>query len=474
MANLITFNNVLIQRCGIGQAQARAAFAADGYDGMEAFSTLTDREIEQFVKAVNKLPEVDGEAPKVPHASIIRLKTMRLWTLWQLRQGVDVVHVNYTQAAEAWAAERFRFEAELEVNKPDTPKSPEKFTNFDKGWRPFKDGIMGLLSAVRGGINIPLGYVLRDHLEVTPEVRNAQYATSDDMLMAVVQVGPDSAAYKADNARVWNLIQPLLAGTNAWEHVKQFDKSKNARGAWKVLLRYGEGDAQMDTKYANAKKKLNTLEYTGTSRKFSVSSYLKALQSIFNDFEDCGKPYDDFEKVVAFVDGLKVKDLNPIKIKLITELPYKNNYEEAIGCFNMSLNHTILDIAEGGIGQERNVSTVDTKSEWLPPDEWKKLSKEEKKQRNIARAKAKAKKDGNVSVGAVSTKAQKRQAKKKRKLMRLAQEVIKEAEEGEESDAKKQRATSQASSSPADQFGRHSSAVKLARMLAGQANNDSD
>lgn len=72
---------------------------------------LSDRDIEQYVKAVNKLPAVNGVAPKIPHASILRLKAMRLWTLWQVRRGVAIVHATYDEAAETWARERFRFEA---------------------------------------------------------------------------------------------------------------------------------------------------------------------------------------------------------------------------------------------------------------------------------------------------------------------------------------------------------------------------
>jgi hypothetical protein len=135
---------------------------------------------------------------------------MRLWTLWQLRLGVEVVHANYVQASETWATERFRFEAELEINKPEAPKTPEKFTNFDKGWRSFKDGVMGLLFAVRGSMNIPFAYVVREHQEVTDEIRGMEYATSDDKMMALVLVDAISPTFKADNAHVWNLIHPLL------------------------------------------------------------------------------------------------------------------------------------------------------------------------------------------------------------------------------------------------------------------------
>jgi hypothetical protein len=45
MANLVTFNQALSNRCGITQGLAQNAFADDGYDGMVAFSALSDREI---------------------------------------------------------------------------------------------------------------------------------------------------------------------------------------------------------------------------------------------------------------------------------------------------------------------------------------------------------------------------------------------------------------------------------------------
>lgn len=210
------------------------------------------------------------------------------------------------------------------------------------------------------------------------------------------------------------------------------------------MLNYGKGEAQMDTKYANAKKLHTTIKYTGTSRKFPISAYLKSLQGVFNDFVDCGKPYTDYKKVLALTNGLLMKDLNPIKLDLLKD-PYKNDYEAAIGQFKFMLNHNILDITDGSGGQtqDRGVGALDStdqKSEWLP-QERNKLSKEEKKKRNAIRAKAKSKKDGDKSVAAISTKTQKRQAKKKRKLAKLAKEVPKEAEEMAESDAKRLKGT---------------------------------
>jgi hypothetical protein len=478
MANLVSFNQALTNRCGITQQQARDAFAGDGYDGMEAFAMLTPGEIENFVKSVNKTPGVAGaDPPHIPHASILRLKVMRLWTIWQQRQGIAVIHTDYTQAAENWARERYRFESDLEINKPGTPSSPDKFMNFDKSWRSFKDGVIGMLTAVRGGMNIPLAYVLRSHDAVDIHVRDAEYTTSDDFLMAVVEISADSTWYKADNARVWNLIHPLLHSTNAWEYIRQFERTKNARAAWKVLMAKGEGEAQLDTKLAKAKKAIETLKYNGMSKRFTLQTYFKEMVKAFNDLDECGKGYADVDKVLAVVNGIQVRDFNAIKTTILSQDKYKHNFDATTAFIAMMLNYNILDITDGSGSNDRNVSTVNSgeKDKWLPQEEWNKLSPAEKAKRNAARAKAKANKSSGSSVAAATTTpSQKRKAKKKRKLARLAKEVIDAAEAAESTnDNKKQKATGD-SPSPADQFGRHASAVKLAKLIASQNANQSD
>jgi hypothetical protein len=180
-------------------------------------------------------------------------------------------------------------------------------------------------------------------------------------MMALDSIDAGSYSLLADNARLWNFIHTLLYITNSWEHVKQFNKSKNARATWKAMLQYGEGEAQLDTKYANAKKAHSTIQYTGTSGKFPISWYLKALQGVFNDFVDCGLPFSDYEKVLALTDGILVKVLNPIKLELLED-PYTNNYEATIGHFKFLLKLNILDITDGSLSQshDRGINAIES------------------------------------------------------------------------------------------------------------------
>ena len=489
-------DDLLRLRCSIPQAQAREAFAEDGYDDLVAFSRNSYAQIESYVKTVNKydprLPLAGpgrGNAgrggagrggagrgagapqrPKVPNSSVILLKALRLWVIWQQRMGVQQPQPeDYTEEEAAWALERFQFEDDLLTNKEKTPDAPDKFTNFHTGWRTFKDGVMGMLFAVRGAMNIPLLYVLRDHDEVTPEIRDADYIDSDEFLMAVVAVSPPTTIFKADNTRVWNLIYPLIHNTNAWEYVKQFESKKNARAAWKILIGRGEGESQRDTKQVAAERSLMTLMYDGSHKRYTWATHLNKVMKAFNDLDECGKPKSDYDKVTSLFHTCRGDMFKTIRGNIFSNDELKHNFDRCIAHIEMQMQFE--SSSPNAIG-DRNVSSALTDTDkknksfkFLPKEQWAKMTKDEKA-KYISAQKEKR------SLSTTTTQS-KRQKKKQRQLAALAQEIL-DAVDTDDSDevlnmklpAKDPRSSNK--DSPADQFGRNASAIKLAKMIQAQ------
>jgi len=99
MAEIVSFNQAL-ERCGITTAVTRNAINNQGYTSMEEFAQLTDKDILALAKEVNKMslipPLVLG--PRIPFASIKKLRAMRWWMIEQRRTGQDVVHAAFTLA----------------------------------------------------------------------------------------------------------------------------------------------------------------------------------------------------------------------------------------------------------------------------------------------------------------------------------------------------------------------------------------
>jgi hypothetical protein len=188
--DLATFRQALI-RCGVAQALARNSIIAQGYDDMETFARLlaNDRTVTDFVKSVNKLPaDQNGDRPLIPFASIRRLQAMRHWTIERQRCGINIVHNDFTDEELERTLERMEEEESMAEMTVTAPPLPDKFTSFGTNWRTFSEGFKGHCAVVRGTMHLPLLYVLRAHVAVTPAQQAAAYNTADERLMTLVQL----------------------------------------------------------------------------------------------------------------------------------------------------------------------------------------------------------------------------------------------------------------------------------------------
>lgn len=475
MADAVTFRAAL-ERCGIAQGQARDSIVDQGYSNMQEFSALSEDDITYFVKAVNKLPApAGGERPSIPFASIKKLKAMRKWTIECRWLGIPVQHPDFTVPELNRMITRMDFEDQLAVNQPEAPKLPDKFTSFGTKWRAFSEGFKGHCAVVRGCMNIPLSYVYRDHVVPTQEMVDAEYATSDERLMALVRLTGNT--YREDNHRVWDILRPLVYGTAAWDYVKTYDTTKNGRTAFRVLEARGEGDAAVDARRTKAEEIIRKSQYTGKSRRFTLQSYINLLQGAFTDMEECGEAYSERKKVDTLVKGLIPERLATARTTIIANAAYRNDFQAAYS-FLETMEQFQPTINSGRDGFDRNISqvgqgngndTVDTS--FRSKEQWLELSKEERAKIQSARDKKKTKtgkrkqggRGGNGGDGRKSDNE-----KYRRKLAELATEVIMSTAtggtEGKGSGGSQERGSEeqgqkQGSKNPADQFGRQAHAV---------------
>ena len=463
MADAVTFRNAL-ERCGITQGAARDAFPAQGYSTMAEFAELSPGGIEAFVKAVNKLPAAapNEPRPQVPFASVKKLKAMRWWTMVRNRCGIEVVHTEFTPAELERVMTRLDYEAHLSVNKPDVQELADKFVSFGPKWKTFSENFSGHCAAQRGCMDIPLSYVFREHEDVTDEMRGAAYDDSDARLMAIVMLQGDE--YLQDRARVWNLLRPLVYGTPAWDYVKQYDARKDGRGAFRTLLRRGEGEAAMDARRTKAEATIAKAQYTGTSRRFTLQNYINLLQGAFTELDECGEPYSERKKVDVFVRGLIATRFAVTKQAIIQSPTTREDFQAAYAFVETMEQYNDTGLTSRVDGLQRSVSSIGkdgkTDTKYRSYKEWMELPKEERDRIIEAR-----KKKGGGQRGRGKGKDQ----ETKRKMAELATEILRVGEEStsageaqeEPSDSKKQKADG----SPASQFGRHahSTLMKLAQ-----------
>lgn len=471
-----------LQRCGVAQAAALDSIVAQGYDSMDAFKTLTEDEIEHFVKAVNKLPEAAPGAhkPQITFGAIKKLKAMRNWAIERDRFGVPIAHDDFDDEQCQRILSRMDEETNLAVNKPVAPPLPEKFSSFGPKWREFSDGLKGHCGTVRGCMNIPLAYLLRDE-EPTVEMLATDAAgdvdmfdTTDQRLMALVRcTGPE---FQQDNKRFWDLLCPLIRGTPAWEYVKTCERSSDGRRAYRILKLRGEGEAAVDARRTKAEAALSKAQFTGKSKRFTLQSYINLLQGAFNELEECGDPYSERKKVDTFVKGLVADRYAVVRATIMGDPAKRGDFQTAYGYVETMEN--LRSTTDGqGDGFDRNISATGGERQgsngkgggkknhtnYIPPAEWAKLSVEERKK--IQSARDKKKNGGGRGRG-------KEGSGLKRKLSELAAEALRDVEDdkdGEDgsSGGKNKAKTNDKKEGPHDQFGRNVHAmVRFASKVA--------
>lgn len=134
------------------------------------------------------------------------------------------------------------------------------------------------LRNIRGVSGVPLSYVVRQQLVPKHSIDDpacgtlkSLYTTLDEELEARAPIvkwdfygtrseenaekfGPFHPAYLADTMKAWSVLHALWSNSNAWKHVKIFDKSKNGRVVYRALHKFFFGDNNNFANISNNKR----------------------------------------------------------------------------------------------------------------------------------------------------------------------------------------------------------------------------
>ena len=77
------------------------------------------------------------------------------------------------------------------------------------------------LGQIRGAARIPLTYIIRNHLEVNNDLRNAEYGSTLEHLIAITSL--NGMHFEIDNKQVWQEVKALVIDGFGWSYIKQFE-----------------------------------------------------------------------------------------------------------------------------------------------------------------------------------------------------------------------------------------------------------
>ena len=269
---------------------------------MKSFARLTIKEINDMVYMINKTTDVTVAARRgapqllcITALSCKLLKAMREWIKWRKASDQPMGAEHFTPEWLEWAVDRMDFEARLEKADDTIAPKPDALNNVGyKAWSPFWRQFTSYCGTIRGTLNIPIAYVIRDTIVPGDNLLSDDYDSSDEALINCVAL--TGTYFKEDSAKVWDVLESCTNQGNAWPFIMQYKAKKNGRAAVLALRAQSEGSASVASRKSVAYQIKDDTKYDGKGH-FTFENYVEKLQFAFSELEECGDPQSESHKL---------------------------------------------------------------------------------------------------------------------------------------------------------------------------------
>ena len=170
----------------------------------------------------------------------------------------------------------------------------------------------------------PLAYILRESEEVTAAALAADYPNSDAELQATLLLTTTQA--RLDNQRVFDLLKPKVEGGPLWTYIRNFNRTRDGRGAYLAIKNQAEGGAAVEQRKRRAYKAIRDVYYTGKGS-FTIDQYITVFQKNYAILEELDEPVPETKKVTDFLNGLKTDELKVAKYTVIGDREKSANFD---------------------------------------------------------------------------------------------------------------------------------------------------
>ena len=200
-----------LQQIGIN-AQMHAAINENGFEMILDLATVQEEDLDRLPKQLEAWRDAAAGHNKqvwIPFVSLKKLKAMHYWVLAQrCIRNKNPRAQDFTEAILVETLARMQADKDYKMAMEDTEiQKPEKLTDLAK-WTKFWELLSTYLGRVKGAALIPLSYLVQEHEEVTDEIQNADYSSTQERLIATMALS--GTHYDLDNWTLYNTFKPWL------------------------------------------------------------------------------------------------------------------------------------------------------------------------------------------------------------------------------------------------------------------------
>ena len=157
-----------------------------------------------------------------PFLAVRKLHAFHSWVEECNRTGEDLLSASFNDAAVTEYTYKLRNdEHEMDAAKSQGPSKPEVL-KATKDWMKWFEKFKSYLRQIRGAARIPSTYMIRNHLEVNDDLRNAEYGSTLECLKAITSL--NGMHFDIDNKWVWQEVKAIVIDCFGWSYIKQFEQ----------------------------------------------------------------------------------------------------------------------------------------------------------------------------------------------------------------------------------------------------------
>ena len=338
---------MILSLLGFSREAGEFLATTQGYDTLEEFGLLTDDEVENLCKVVRRpggvMKNPDGDKPEnVPNPGISvslraenNLKLACYYVRWHERTSRAIKPTDVTLTNIRKLRDLKKWEEDHKDAEPPTINS--------RDWSKTIEAIEEYLFGCLGSTKIPLKYVIREEMSVPPAATDPSvaYPSLQDELVrrAPIKDGSGFATptYLSDRQKVWELLSELLRDKECWSYVRTAQKDRDGRKAFLSLKGHYLGENNIDNMSTRAERKLQNTAYTGEKRRWNFERYVRVHVDQHNILEGLTKHgyagIDERSKVRHLVAGIKTKDLDSVKTRIMSDAALRQNFDACVNLF---------------------------------------------------------------------------------------------------------------------------------------------
>ena len=308
----------LLETIGL-DVKERFRMLHDGYDDIETLVNHYANDISGFKKHLirNNKTWMNHSTARMASFFTPIVMDRLVGILYYYQHSVKLLHTipDPLMVTEAMADEYSTQYKESIVENEDNDEEIDIPTLSEaKHWSSFKESFLMSLNLTKGARGIPIDYVVDN--TVRPFLRANMNMGEED----IVNINEDSLktrtvhfgdGYKADNKNVWNKLKTALLDKPGYNHISQFNPSRNGRSAWISLLTYYEGAHYQQHLREVAFSKMQNTFYRGETARFTFEKFVNVHKQCHKMLQDAqynnGLGMDNETKVQYFRNGIKVE-----------------------------------------------------------------------------------------------------------------------------------------------------------------------